>query len=94
MTQAFDYARAIKNSGKILGDPDYVCYVLGSTIDPDLFEPMNQTRVRVQCLTYDALLDAAEARLFGLMRKFEEASRGGTYTDPISKLIADNPTLF
>ena len=94
MSQALKYAQTIKKSGRISGNPKYMCYVLGSKVDSDLSKPDNNIGgIGIQCIPYQVLLNAAEARLFGLIKKMKQLGLEQNYNDTISKLIDSNPSL-
>lgn len=73
MTQAIKYAVKLKNTGKISGTPEYLCYVVGSRIERGVGEQENKPDVLAIPIQYDALIHAADARLLKIRRKMEES---------------------
>ena len=95
MNQAKKYANALKQTGKIPGNPKYTCYVVGSTlesgIEPERMESGSIVTFPVQ---YDMLINAADARLLGIRKRIEDSF--GPFTDlknDISEIIKEYPRL-
>ena len=73
ITQAIKYAMKLKNTGRINGSPDYLCYVVGSKIDQGVGEQENKPDILAIPIQYDALIRAADARLLHIRHKMEES---------------------
>ena len=94
MSQAVKYGQAIQNSGMVAGNPRYMCYVLGSKVDSELTKPGSKIGdIGIQCLPYQVLLNAAEARLMGLIKKFEKLGIEKEYNDSLSQLLDSHPDV-
>lgn len=69
--QAANYAMKLKNTGKIPGSPHYLCYVIGSRLQPGIDVQTNGPDITTIPIQYDGLIHAADARLLGIRRKME-----------------------
>lgn len=73
--QAEYYAKEIKKSGKIEKDTKIVCYVLGTSVDPECEASKIGDNIEVIPRSYSLILRQAHARTFNLMRNIREAKR-------------------
>jgi hypothetical protein len=94
MTQAIKYAVTLKNTGRINGSPEYLCYVVGSKIDQGVGEQENKPDVLAIPIQYDALIRAADARLLGIRHKIEESFEFLTNLDnDVTETVKEYPDL-
>jgi hypothetical protein len=87
--QALDYAREIRNSGKVDRNTKITCYVLGSSISSssDVAEPNKEGNTTIIPRRYSAVLKQAHARTFNLLSKIEKIT-----AKPIN--VTNKETLF
>ena len=71
--QAAGYAIKLKNTGNIPGSPQYLCYVVGSKLEQGADVQTNGPDITTIPIQYDALINAADARLLGIRKKIEES---------------------
>jgi Histidine kinase-, DNA gyrase B-, and HSP90-like ATPase len=70
-TQATNYARELRRSGKVSKSTRIICYVLGTNIDPLDEETSTDGETIIHPRTYNTVLRQAHARTFNLLRKME-----------------------
>jgi Histidine kinase-, DNA gyrase B-, and HSP90-like ATPase len=70
-TQASNYARELRKSGKVNKETKIICYVLGTFVDPFDEETLADGETFVYPRTYNTILRQAQARTFNLLRKIE-----------------------
>jgi Histidine kinase-, DNA gyrase B-, and HSP90-like ATPase len=70
-TQATNYARELRRSGKVGKSTRIICYVLGTKIDPLDEETSTDGETIIHPRTYNTVLRQAHARTFNLLRKIE-----------------------
>ena len=71
--QAAGYAIKLKNTGNVPGSPHYLCYVVGSKLEQGADIQTNGPDITTIPIQYDALINAADARLLGIRNKIEES---------------------
>lgn len=79
--QAEYYAKEIKKSGKIEKDTKIVCYVLGTSVDPECEVSKIGDNIEVIPRSYSLVLRQAHARTFNLMKNIREAKRIEDFED-------------
>ena len=87
--QAEDYAMAIQASGKVKANADIICYVLGTTVAPDVQVDWGSENIKVRARTYSTILRQAEARTFHLRRKIEETRKDLTYDSEVEAIASE-----
>jgi len=89
--QAEDYALAIQASGKVKPSAEFVCYVLGTTVAPDVQGDWgnNDKTILVRPRSYSTILLQAEARTFHLRRKLEELRTDLTYDSEVEAIVSE-----
>jgi hypothetical protein len=70
-TQAANYARELRRSGKVNKDTKIICYVLGTFVDPLDEDTATDGETSIYPRTYNTVLRQAQARTFNLLRKIE-----------------------
>jgi hypothetical protein len=70
--QGLDYARELRKSGRVSKTTDVLCYVLGTTVDPDAEEETTEgPHTRIIARRYADVLAQAHARTFRLLERIE-----------------------
>ncbi|MBN2517729.1 MAG: hypothetical protein JXB14_02705, partial [Candidatus Altiarchaeota archaeon] len=71
--QALDYAIAIRDSGRVSGKTDIICFVLAANIDNSAMGEMTERQISVTPKTFSIVLKQAHARTFNLIEKIKKA---------------------
>jgi Histidine kinase-, DNA gyrase B-, and HSP90-like ATPase len=70
-TQAANYARELRRSGRVSKNTKIICYVLGTYVDPLDEDISTDGETTIHPRTYNTVLRQAHARTFNLLRKIE-----------------------
>jgi len=72
-SQALNYAKELRRSGRVSKDTPITCYVLGSTVDSFAEDTLSDSNITVLPRRYQAILGQAHARTFRLLSAIENS---------------------
>lgn len=95
-TQAANYARELRRSGKVGKSTKIICYVLGTYVDPLDEDTSTDGETTIHPRTYNTVLRQAHARTFNLLRKIEAVQEPNISADKELEevLSTDQGNLF
>lgn len=88
--QARNYAKELRNRGKVEKHTEIVAYVLGDTLDPNVDVTKHGETITVYPVVYDAILRRAEARTFNLQKKLKDFP---PVDSEVQEVLRDDPQL-
>ncbi|MBK7789481.1 MAG: hypothetical protein IPJ54_13085 [Saprospiraceae bacterium] len=93
--QALYYARELRKTKKVSNHTPIIAYVLGSEIQPEAIEPINEGPIKITPLRYNTILSKAHARTFNLIKKIEQM-KNISYDNEMDEIFTslDQPNLF
>jgi hypothetical protein len=95
-TQAGNYARELRRSGKVGKSTKIICYVLGTYVDSLDEDTLTDGETNIHPRTYNTVLRQAHARTFNLLRKIEAVQEPNISADKELEevLSTDQGNLF
>lgn len=88
-SQALNYARELRRSGKVDQTTKIICYVLGSSVDAEDSGKMTDGETEIVPRRYNAVLRQANARTFNLLQKLENTERIKNISDQVNKELLE-----
>lgn len=88
-SQALNYARELRRSGKIDQETKIICYVLGSSIAAEDNVKMTDGQTEIIPRRYNSILRQANARTFNLLQKLENTDKVKEYSEQATKELLE-----
>jgi len=88
-SQALNYARALRKSGKVDQNTKITCYVLGSSISPEDNEKMTDGETEIYPRRYNSILRQANARTFNLLQRLENSEKIKEFREETNKELQE-----
>jgi hypothetical protein len=88
-SQALNYARELRRSGKIDQETKIICYVLGSSIAAEDNVKMTDGQTEIIPRRYNSILRQANARTFNLLQRLENTDKVKEYSEQATKELLE-----
>lgn len=88
-SQALNYARELRRSGKVDQETKIICYVLGSSIAAEDNVKMTDGQTEIIPRRYNSILRQANARTFNLLQRLENTDKVKEYSEQATKELLE-----
>lgn len=88
-SQALNYARELRKSGKVDQSTKIICYVLGSSITSEDNGKMTDGETEIIPRRYNSILRQANARTFNLLQRLENSDKVKEYSEQANKELQE-----